>query len=867
MSARDLSEWDGCCKPQLTIVLLGGRNSGKSSLGNLLLGKEEFVTKERTSCSWRLGLVAGRRLTVVDTPGWWCDYSVQDTPELVKREILSSVSLCSPGPQVFLITVKVSSGFSEKRRRAVEQHVSLLGEEVWSHCMVVFTSADRSKHTVAEEHVQAGGKTLHWLSEKCRQRCHSVVLSEDTDISQLMEKIQKLVAENGNRVFEIQNNILRATAAEKKGVEDRALQRFIRVKKHRSLMRERLQPITDIRIVLFGAKGSGKTSALNTILSRETNQPLRRTTQCLVGKGVVFGRHVTVVDTPGWWMNYFCGESSVFDRREMVISLSLCPPGPHVFLLVIRVDRAYTETYRRAVQEHLQLISDHIWNRVIVLFSFGDWLGGTTIDQYIESEGKPLQWVIEKCGNKYHVVNNKMKGDRFQVRELIGKIEEMLPGCKSGWHYEIERKVVEELQGEIRRQEARAKERRIKKEKQRQMARARLENLTPRSEIRIVLLGGRKTDNHWKAIEKPMEAGGGQLWSRAVVLFSYGDWLGNTSIEQHIESEGKLLQRLVEKCGNRYHVLDNKHWGDGAQVAELIEMIEEMLGEESLAFFHRGLWKSVSSTQEQQPDTVTHFKELLSHKHQLPYNFTPSATSSSCPSLTSSEVPVAADQIVALPAGRAGEWTGCTILERDAFMSRFAASREGLSRIKMVNLPLWFSTVDSHGHVGLNNDRGVCPLSPRHPAILLVLSQTPNGTPVEENGLSVHSLSHPALRDQTLRRLAESGGLKVLIDQCHDSSLEELEAFIDAYFEMVWKQSNGLFHMAKSDYVSTEHDVVIDEAGKEKDLSPTDRKLSKLELLEEIRNDLAELRESLEHIWNAIQDLRDRKKQDANDTC
>uniref|UniRef100_A0A8C9XPV6 AIG1-type G domain-containing protein n=1 Tax=Sander lucioperca TaxID=283035 RepID=A0A8C9XPV6_SANLU len=45
-------------------------------------------------------------------------------------------------------------------------------------------------------------------------------------------------------------------------------------------------------------KGSGKTSTLNTILSRESSQRVRRTAQCVVGTGVV-GRTVAVLDTPG----------------------------------------------------------------------------------------------------------------------------------------------------------------------------------------------------------------------------------------------------------------------------------------------------------------------------------------------------------------------------------------------------------------------------------------------------------------------------------------------------------------------------------------------------------------------------------------
>lgn len=258
------------------------------------------------------------------------------------------------------------------------------------------------------------------------------------------------------------------------------------------ILSERLRPITNIRVVLLGAKGSGKTSALNTILGRKISQRPGRTAQCLVGERVVFGRQVTVVDTPGWWMNYFSDESPIFDQREILLSLSLCPPGPHVFLLVIRVDRAFTETYRRAVQEHLELISEHIWSRTIVLFSFGDWLGGMTTEQYIESEGKPLQWLVERCNNRYHVVNNKTRGDGFQVRELIAKMEEMVAGS-GGWHYELERNVLEQLEVRMRREKERAKERLMKKEKQRQMARSQMGELDILNQYLTLLLSSHAT--------------------------------------------------------------------------------------------------------------------------------------------------------------------------------------------------------------------------------------------------------------------------------------------------------------------------------------------------------------------------------------
>ena len=188
--------------------------------------------------------------------------------------------------------------------------------------------------------------------------------------------------------------------------------------------------------MLLGYRNAGKSSSGNTILGREEFDTVGRTAQCVKRQGQVAGRQVTVVEAPGWWRNYQLKETPELTKNEIEFSVSLCPPGSHALLLVIRVDISSTETERRSVQEHLELLSERVWSHTIVLFTCGDWLGDTPIEQHIESEGESLQWLVEKCGNRYHVLNNQKREDHMQVTQLMEKIEEMVAGNR-GHHYEI----------------------------------------------------------------------------------------------------------------------------------------------------------------------------------------------------------------------------------------------------------------------------------------------------------------------------------------------------------------------------------------------------------------------------------------------
>ena len=94
------------------MVLLGYKGSGRSSSGNTILGVERFRVKSTARCEKQQAVNAAagrRRLTVVDTPGWWAEHALSETPEEIRQEIVRCASLCPPGPHALLLNV--AAGF------------------------------------------------------------------------------------------------------------------------------------------------------------------------------------------------------------------------------------------------------------------------------------------------------------------------------------------------------------------------------------------------------------------------------------------------------------------------------------------------------------------------------------------------------------------------------------------------------------------------------------------------------------------------------------------------------------------------------------------------------------------------------------
>ncbi|XP_076123321.1 GTPase IMAP family member 9-like [Alosa pseudoharengus] len=217
--------------------------------------------------------------------------------------------------------------------------------------------------------------------------------------------------------------------------------------------------LSELRIVLLGNREAGKSSAGNTILGREEFDPDVRTLQCVKRQGEVAGRQVTVVDTPGWKdydLNISMDSPNLL-KQEIVVSVTLCPPGPHAFLLVIHENMTFTEAERNATSNHLSLLGHGAWKHSLVLF-----IQETPAEEKaFDVKGGMFQWLVDKCGNRYHVLNIKIKDDT-QITELLEKIEEMVAG-NSGRHYEINREILQKVEEKRTEEERRAEERKIQR--------------------------------------------------------------------------------------------------------------------------------------------------------------------------------------------------------------------------------------------------------------------------------------------------------------------------------------------------------------------------------------------------------------------